>query len=89
MKTYKAESKPKVLERDVVIDDFIRNFLAKFGLGKTLDIFQQEWFELQKKGTFNDVNIGLITDIENKNNRLRDKVVKQRGELGEAQIIAN
>jgi len=40
MKTYKAESKPKVLERDVVIDDFIRNFLSKFGMGKTLNIFQ-------------------------------------------------
>jgi sperm-associated antigen 16 protein len=27
MKTYKPEAKPKVLEREVVIDDFIRNFL--------------------------------------------------------------
>ena len=44
---------------------------------------------MQKKGTFHDNHIGLITDIENKNKRLRDKVEKQRRELGEAQIIAN
>lgn len=27
IKTFKPEPKPRVLERDVVIDDFIRNFL--------------------------------------------------------------
>ena len=39
MKTFKAEPKPKVVERDVVIDDFIRNFLQKFKMSKTLNIF--------------------------------------------------
>lgn len=46
MKTFKHEAKPKLLEREVVIDDFIRNFLQKFGMGKTLNVFQQEWYEL-------------------------------------------
>ncbi len=46
MKTYKPEAKPKVLEKEVVIDDFIRNFLQKFAMSKTLNVFQQEWFEL-------------------------------------------
>jgi len=36
----------------VVIDDFIRNFLTKMKLQKTMNIFQNEWFELQKKNTF-------------------------------------
>lgn len=58
---------PKVLERDVVIDDFIRNFLQKFDMKKTMNTFQQEWYELQKKGIFQDNGIGLITDINNKN----------------------
>ena len=89
MKTYKAETKPKVLEKDVVIDDFIRNFLQKFSMGKTLNVFQQEWYELQKKGTFNDNHIGLITDIENKNKRLQNQVVKMRSELADAQVVAN
>lgn len=89
MKTYKPEPKPKVLERDVVIDDFIRNFLQKFSMGKTLNVFQQEWHELQKKGTFHDNHIGLITDVDNKNKRLREKVERMRRELAEAQVVAN
>jgi N-acetylmuramic acid 6-phosphate (MurNAc-6-P) etherase len=43
---------------------------------------------LQKKGTFHDTSIGLITDIENKNQRLKDRVVKMRSELTEAKIAA-
>lgn len=62
---------PKTLERDVVIDDFIRNFMQKFEMKKTLNIFQQEWHELQKKGTFHDVQLGLITDMHNKNAKLK------------------
>ena len=48
----------------------------------------QEWHELQKKGTFHDTSIGFITDIENKNKRLKDKVEKMRGELAEAKVAA-
>jgi hypothetical protein len=39
MKTFKVEPKPKVVERDVVIDDFIRNFLSRFNMTKTLNTF--------------------------------------------------
>jgi succinate dehydrogenase flavin-adding protein (antitoxin of CptAB toxin-antitoxin module) len=35
----KPELKPKVVERDVVIDDFIRNFIQKFNMTKTMNIF--------------------------------------------------
>ncbi len=31
-------------------DEFLRNFFIKFGMKKTLDNFQQEWFELKTKG---------------------------------------
>ncbi len=70
MKMYKGEPKPKTVERDVVIDDFIRNFLSRFQMTKTMNIFMQEWHDLQKKGTFHDTNLGFITDIQNKNKRL-------------------
>lgn len=33
------EAQPKTLSRDVVIDDFIRNFMQKFKMNKTLNIF--------------------------------------------------
>lgn len=42
----------KTTETPVVIDDFIRNFLTHFSMNKTMNTFQQEWFELQKKGVF-------------------------------------
>ena len=70
----KPELKPKVVERDVVIDDYIRNFLQKFNMSKTMNIFQQEWYELQKKGVFHDNHIGLITDIGNKNQKMATKI---------------
>jgi hypothetical protein len=34
------------IAQDVVIDDFIRNFLTKFKMSKTLNIFHSEWHEL-------------------------------------------
>ena len=34
-----AEAVPRTLQRDVVVDDFIRNFLQKFEMSKTLNIF--------------------------------------------------
>ena len=79
---------PKVLERDVVIDDFIRNFLQRFAMKKTMNTFQQEWYELQKKGIFQDNGIGLITDISNKNARLGLKIEKMSEELKQAKIKA-
>ena len=39
MGAFKGEPKPKTIERDVVIDDFIRNFLQRFSMSKTLNIF--------------------------------------------------
>ena len=39
-----ATSKP---ERS---DEFLRNFFIKFGMRRTLEQFQQEWFEQKAKG---------------------------------------
>lgn len=36
----------KTTEKQVVIDDFIRNFLTQLNMNKTMNTFQQEWFEL-------------------------------------------
>jgi hypothetical protein len=83
------EAVPKTISRDVVIDDFIRNFMLKFKMSKTLNIFTQEWHDLQKKGTFHDVQIGLITDMHNKNAKLRSKIDTMKVELKEANVIAD
>ncbi len=33
----------QVTQRPEVVDDFIRNFLVKMGLSKTLEMFETEW----------------------------------------------
>jgi len=71
-----------------VIDDFIRNFLSKFKMGKTLNIFEQEWHDLSKKGTFHDNALGLITDIATKNERMGEKIEKMKAELKGAKVVA-
>ena len=38
--TYGTQVSPRTIERDVVIDDFIRNFLTKVKMTKTMNIFQ-------------------------------------------------
>ena len=54
-----------------------------------MNIFQQEWFELQKKGTFQDNGIGLISDINNKNLKMQAKIDKMKSELASANVIAD
>jgi chromosome segregation ATPase len=55
---------------------------------KTMNVFQQEWYELQKKGTFQDLGIGLIADIKNKNAKMESKIAKMTDELKQAKIVA-
>lgn len=33
----------QVTQKPEVVDDFIRNFLVKMGLSKTLEMFETEW----------------------------------------------
>jgi chromosome segregation ATPase len=57
-------------------------------MNKTLNIFQYEWSQLQKKGTFNDMHLGLITDTENKNQRMEERIQKMKVELEKEQVKA-
>lgn len=38
--------------RPAVVDDFIRNFMIKAGMKRSLEAFNTEWYELQSKGNF-------------------------------------
>ena len=84
-----AQPALKTTEHPVVIDDFIRNFLSHLKMTKTMNIFQHEWFELQKKGVFQDKGIGMITDIQNKNEKMQEKIERVRKELESAKVIAD
>jgi WD40 repeat protein len=84
----RQEGRPRVEKKQIVIDDFIRNYLTKFGMDKTLNVFQYEWSNLQKKGTFNDNDIGQFTDTSNKNSRMEERVTTLKVELDKEQVKA-
>ncbi|XP_064643835.1 sperm-associated antigen 16 protein-like [Lineus longissimus] len=66
--------RPNVVHRPEVVDDFVRNFLVKMGMGRTLDSFQTEWYELQQKGLLNEEDIGVVPDIYARNQSLDEEL---------------
>eukprot|EP01041_Mallomonas_annulata_P012330 gene12330-25938_t len=78
--------------RPSVVDDFIRNFLIKAGMKKTIDSFNAEWYELQSKGKLPPEISTAVPDIYLRNEELdqqvrglREDVDKMRQVAGKAQ----
>jgi hypothetical protein len=69
-------------------DEFLRNFFIKFGLKKTLDSFQQEWFELKTLGQLNLDNMPEIPDVYKENIELSNVLSQLQREVDEARNIA-
>lgn len=69
-------------------DDFVRNFLVRLGMTKTLEAFQSEWYELKAKGKLKNEDIAPVPDVYLKNQELRDQVSSMRNELEKAQYNA-
>ncbi|KAL3836745.1 hypothetical protein ACJMK2_022162 [Sinanodonta woodiana] len=67
-------SKPSVTQHPEVIDDFVRNFLVRIGLTRTLDCFQTEWYELQQRGLLHEEDIGVVPDIYMRNQNLDNEI---------------
>jgi WD40 repeat protein len=78
----------KVSQRPQVIDDFIRNFLMKYNMKRSLDTFQTEWYEMQQSGKFQDSELQVVPDDYSRNQLLYEEVVLQRGELQKARMVA-
>lgn len=66
--------RPKVHTIPEVVDDFVRNFLVRTGMKKTLDTFQCEWYELQMKGLIKEENITEVPDCYTQNSILETEV---------------
>lgn len=71
--------------RPSVVDDFIRNFLIKVGMKRTLESFNAEWYDLQSKGKLPAEISTPIPDIYLRNEELdqqarvlREQVEKMR-----------
>eukprot|EP00931_Biecheleriopsis_adriatica_P073798 TRINITY_DN48017_c0_g1_i1.p1 TRINITY_DN48017_c0_g1~~TRINITY_DN48017_c0_g1_i1.p1 ORF type:complete len:592 (+),score=155.88 TRINITY_DN48017_c0_g1_i1:117-1892(+) len=78
----------KVQQRPQVIDDFFRNFLIKYGMKRSLDTFQQEYYELQQSGHFKDSELTIVPDVYTRNHGHQQEVVMLREELEKARLVA-
>lgn len=63
-----------------VVDDFLRNFLVKMGMSRTLDCFQTEWFEMLHKGTLKTEDFGFVSDAYTHNKLLDNELKNVRKE---------
>ena len=79
---------PKVIMRQEMIDDYIRNFFLKYGLEKSLGTFQREWYEISQKGKIRSNDDEKTPDIKIKNQQMEEKLDKLKSELHSAKISA-
>ncbi|CAM9544188.1 unnamed protein product, partial [Chrysoparadoxa australica] len=73
--------------RPSVMDDFIRNFLIKVGMPRSLDAFNTEWYELQAKGRLTEEHTSKVPDIYLRSQELAEQVASLRQQLGKMQRI--
>ena len=83
-----AEPRSGTEVRPAVVDDFIRNFLIKVGMERTLDCFNTEWYELQSKGKLGEEYTNPVPDIYLRNQDLDEQVVTMRKEMEKMKAIA-
>lgn len=85
----KASQPPpgQVTRKPEVMDDFLRNFFVKMGLGRTSEAFESEWYELKAMGKL-EGNL-LVPDIYQRNADLEEEIASLRRELNGARSIAS
>ncbi|TPX65192.1 hypothetical protein SpCBS45565_g05353 [Spizellomyces sp. 'palustris'] len=83
------ELTPTLTKRPEVIDDYIRNYLSSKGLVKSLDAFQNEWYEYQQKGRLSIEDITIVPDVYQRNQELADALQKLRIDVENYKDIAS
>lgn len=84
-----AKTKPTtVKQRPNVVDDYIRNFFMKHGLNKSLEAFQQEWYEMELNKKLPETEIRMVPDLYSRNQDLFEEVAILREELDKARQVA-
>ncbi|XP_053326817.1 sperm-associated antigen 16 protein isoform X2 [Spea bombifrons] len=70
-----------ISQRPEVVDDFLRNFLIKMGMMKTLECFQTEWYEMMQKGLLQPEAAGLVPDVYAQNQLLDAEIRSSKKEV--------
>ena len=56
------------------VDDFVRNFLVRMGMKKTMQQFQVEWHTLSSSGRIKTNESGYLPDVVKHNEELSEKM---------------
>lgn len=75
-----------VTRRPEVMDDFLRNFFVKMGLGRTSEVFEAEWYELKALGKLDAAS--HVPDVYLRNQELEEELSAVRHQLSEAREVA-
>jgi len=90
-KQEEVESAPapgEVTRRPEVVDDFVRNFLLRMGLARTLESFETEWYELAALGQLRAEEAGAVPDAYASNQQLQHALQELREELNRVKTVA-
>lgn len=74
--------------RPSVVDDFVRNFLIKADLKRTLDCFNTEWYEMQAKGKLPPEISSAVPDIYLRNDELDQQTKALREQVDKMREVA-
>ncbi|KAJ1336824.1 hypothetical protein BSLG_006927 [Batrachochytrium salamandrivorans] len=80
---------PTLTKHPEVIDDYIRNYLSAKGLVKSLDAFQNEWYEFQQKERLSPEDVIMVPDVYHHNQELADSLQKLRIDVDMYKDIAS
>lgn len=81
-----SDPKAETVVKPSAIEDFIRNFLIKKKMHKTLDTFNTEWYEQKEEGTLADHPEDEVPDIYQQNQELEEQINRIKIELNHAQV---
>ncbi|MFT7812513.1 sperm-associated antigen 16 protein [Arapaima gigas] len=73
------------------VEDFLRNFLVRMGMHRTLDCFQTEWYEMMQRGSLGAELPALVPDAYTHNQLLEQElrnVQKDRDDYRKASLRA-
>ena len=80
-----ARPQPGLVERPELPEDYVRNYLLRKGMTKTLHCFQTEWYEMEFKDLHTDPAPDAVPDCYLEVARLEGEIQKLTTDLNTTQ----
>ena len=97
LESLKVERKPNIYQNEQAytfqennerIDVFIKNYLMKFNMEKSLKVFEQEFYERLSKGEISLEKIGTVPEVYIKSEQIQKKIGNFQKDLDAAKIYS-